>query len=123
MRRDFRTRGSMCLAAMAMLFLGLFAGGAPAAILPVWVYMPPPPPPAAPPPPPPSLPPPPPLPYSPPPTPPSFPPGEPPGEPPGTPPGTAQNLPEPATVVTGLVGSSLVGLYAALRRKRQMVEE
>lgn len=34
------------------------------------------------------------------------------------PPLPTQNLPEPATLLTGLVGSGLLGLYAAYRRKK-----
>ena len=56
-------------------------------------------------------------------TPPSTPPTTPPTTPPSTPPGgTQQSAPEPATLVTGLLGSGLLGLYSALRRKKRRVE-
>ena len=42
----------------------------------------------------------------------------------GTPPGgVTQSAPEPATLLTGLLGSGLFGLYAAFRRKRRAVAE
>jgi hypothetical protein len=42
----------------------------------------------------------------------------PPNTPPGTPPGGQQNLPEPATLVTGLIGSGLAALFATRRRRK-----
>jgi hypothetical protein len=46
------------------------------------------------------------------------------GTPTGTPPGgVTQSAPEPATLLTGLLGSGLFGLYAAFRRKRRAVAE
>jgi LPXTG-motif cell wall-anchored protein len=47
--------------------------------------------------------------------------GEPPTcEPPGTPPGSTQHAPEPATLVSGLLGAGLLGLFTR-RRKKQVV--
>jgi hypothetical protein len=38
--------------------------------------------------------------------------------PPETPPGETNHMPEPATMVSGLIGAGLMSLYAARRRKR-----
>jgi len=43
--------------------------------------------------------------------------------PPNTPPGGQQNLPEPATLVTGLIGSCLAGLFATRRRRKLPASE
>jgi LPXTG-motif cell wall-anchored protein len=41
-------------------------------------------------------------------------------EPPGTPPGTTQHAPEPATLISGLLGAGILGLFSR-RRKKQVV--
>jgi hypothetical protein len=74
------------------------------------VTLPPPPPPSPPPAPPPSPPPP-----QPPPTPPLPPPAPPPAPPPSPPP---HQSPEPATLVSGLLGLCVAGVYALRRRRR-----
>lgn len=117
MRKTLRTRGSMILGAtVVMAALGsILCCPSPAEAFHPPVFLPPPPPP---PPPPPLITPPPPVVIPPPPD--NPPPNNPPpnNPPPGTPPGGQQHSPEPATLVTGLIGSGLAGLFAVRRRRK-----
>ena len=41
----------------------------------------------------------------------------------GTPPGTTHNAPEPASLLSGLIGLGLAGVYGARRKKKLLIAE